>query len=114
MHKYTKTISNPWFDLIKNRTKKIEGRLNVGSFSKLQKNDMVEWINQGRKVLTLVRRVTKYPNFQVYLENEGLRNTLPIDSVKSIEDGYQVYNKYFTKESEQKFGVLAIEVIVLD
>jgi ASC-1-like (ASCH) protein len=41
MTTYTKHLSEPWFSLIKIGSKKCEGRLNKGDFSKMKKGDYI-------------------------------------------------------------------------
>ena len=40
MSTYEISVSNPWFDYIKNKKKKVEGRLNKNVFAQLKKGDM--------------------------------------------------------------------------
>lgn len=46
------------------------------------------------------------------LEKEGLENVLP--GVKSIEEGIQVYRRFYDEEKEKKYGVVAIEIEPLE
>ena len=50
----------------------------------------------------------KYKTFEEYLRTEGLENCLP--GMPSLEHGLSVYFKYFTKEDEAKYGVIAIHL----
>ena len=61
-----------------------------------------------RAIQTRVFRKTAYPTFREYLEAEGLQKCLP--GMPSMEHGLSVYFKYFTKEQEREFGVMAIEL----
>tara|TARA_B110000037_G_scaffold191061_1_gene224367 strand:+ start:69 stop:407 length:339 start_codon:yes stop_codon:yes gene_type:complete len=112
MH-YKKNVKEPWFSLIKNKQKIVEGRLNKGSSKEIKKNDIIKWVNGEESVITLIRRVTIYKNFKNYLEKEGLRNTLPHEKINNINDGINVYYKYYSKEDEEKYGILAIQMEVL-
>ena len=61
-----------------------------------------------KSVITKITRKTEYQTFKQYLETEGLNKCLP--GISDIETGLSVYFKYFTKEDEKNFGVIAIEM----
>jgi ASC-1-like (ASCH) protein len=105
------SIDSRWYDQIKLKRKTVEGRLNKGQFKELKQNDIVYWVTKDQPPLkTIIKRITVYKSFMRYIVNEGLRHTLP--SVTRLRDGLEVYYTYYTKEQEQEFGVLAIEVEV--
>lgn len=109
MAKYSEHLSEPWFTLISIGLKTVEGRKNKGKFREMQIGDIIEWKNNDfkeRKVLTRIRRKTEYKTFAEYLEHEGLNKCLP--GMPSLEHGLSVYYKYFTKEEEEEYGVVAI------
>src|SRR3989344_8636195 len=110
MVEYTKHLSEPWFSLIKLKLKKVEGRLNKSDFAKMHKNDIIYWTNNDfgpdRTIKTIITKINKYVTFKEYLENETLKKTLPC--MDNINDGLSVYYKYFTKEDEQKYGIVAV------
>ncbi len=73
--------------------------------------DIVEWTNEDfkpRSVMTRITRKAEYLTFAEYLETEGLEKCLP--GMPDLEHGLSVYYKYFTKEDEKEFGVVAIEI----
>lgn len=111
---YTETVSEPWFTLISMGLKSIEGRKNKGRFKEMKVGDIVSWINNDfapRKVLTRITGKAKYNTFKEYLDSEGLDKCLP--GIKNIDIGLSVYYKYFTKEDEKEFGVVAIRMELL-
>jgi ASC-1-like (ASCH) protein len=65
----------------------------------------------ANKKTTKITKKQKYDTFNEYLETEGLKQCLP--GISSIEDGLSVYFKYFTKEEEAEFGVVAIRLKLL-
>ena len=106
---YREHLSEPWFTLISLGLKRVEGRRNKGRFREMQVGDLVEWYNddfQPRTVLTRITRKTEYPGFQEYLSSEGMDRCLT--GMPSMEHGLSVYYKYYTKEEEAEFGVIAI------
>jgi len=111
---YVMTVSEPWFTLIKLGIKSVEGRLNKGVFENLKIGNTIEWKNNNlgeRSVLTKVTSKNVYSSFEKYLEKETLEKCLP--SFNSINDGVDVYYKYFTKQDEEKYGVVAIHLEII-
>ena len=116
---YIESILEPWFSLILLGLKTVEGRRNKGKFKEMKVGDIIQWNNfnfRPRSVLTRVTGKTEYPTFKEYLEKEGLDKCLPgmekLGSEKlGIEHGLSIYYKYFTKEDEKEFGVVAIRMI---
>jgi ASC-1-like (ASCH) protein len=110
-HVHKQHLSEPWFTLISLGLKTVEGRKNKGLFKDLEEGDLIEWFNNDfieRRVRTQVTSKKTYKTFKEYLSQEGLDNCLP--GINSIEDGLHVYFKYYTKEDEKKFGVVAIRL----
>ena len=108
---YTQHLSEPWFSLISLGLKTVEGRKNKGVFKEMQPGNIIEWYNDDflpRKILTKVIRKTTYHTFKDYLEKERLDKCLP--GIPTLEHGLSVYYKYFTKEDEANYGVIAIEI----
>lgn len=113
-HKHIEHVSEPWFTLISLGLKTVEGRKNKGKFKEMKVNDLIEWRNNDFNPRTVVTRITKkntYTTFEDYLRQEGLENCLP--GIKDIQDGKSVYFKYYTKEQEQQYGVVAIGLKVV-
>ena len=109
---YTITVKEPWFSFIKEGKKKIEGRLNRGLFQKINKNDIVIWMNRDQKVKVRITDKRVYKNFREMIEKEGLDKVLP--SIKTIDDGVNVYRQYFSETDEINNGVVAIEMNVIN
>lgn len=101
-------VSEPWFSYIKNGDKRIEGRLNKGTFSELRKKDIIEIFNKdlGDKFQVKIIKIVKYSSFEEYLVKEGLLRTLPY--IDSIKDGINIYRQFYSEEDEKKYGILAI------
>ena len=115
---YIESILEPWFSLILLGLKTVEGRRNKGKFKEMKVGDIIQWNNfnfKPRSVLTRITGKAEYPTFKEYLEKEGLDKCLPgmekLGSEKlGIEHGLSIYYKYFTKEDEKEFGVVAIRM----
>jgi len=111
---YIENVSEPWFSLILLGLKTVEGRKNKGRFKDMKVGDIVEWKNNDfkpRSVLTEIIGKAEYSTFREYLETEGLEKCLP--SIQSIDNGIDVYYKYYTKEEEKEFGVVAIRLKII-
>ncbi len=104
-------VSEPWFSLLKNKKKRIEGRLNKGTFTTLKKGEIIKFINNNDSFKVKIKKIVKYNSFKDYLSQEGLKRTLP--NINSIEDGVNIYYKYYTKEQEREYKVLAIYIKVI-
>jgi len=107
--KYSENLSEPWFSLMSLGLKTVEGRKNKGRFKEMCIGDIVEWTNEDfmkRNILTKIIAKIQYNTFQEYLESEGINRCLP--GIPTLEHGLSVYFKYFTKEEETEFGVIAI------
>jgi ASC-1-like (ASCH) protein len=112
--KYSEHLSEPWFSMISIGLKTVEGRLNKGRFNDMEIGDIIEWHNEDfkeRKILTKIIEKNKYKTFEEYLVSEGLSACLP--GIPSLEHGLSVYFKYFSKEKESEFGVVAIKIKVI-
>jgi ASC-1-like (ASCH) protein len=110
---YIENVSEPWFTLILLGLKTVEGRKNKGRFKEMKVGDIVEWTNDNfmqRSVLTRITGKAEYPTFREYLDTEGLDKCLPGMEKFGIDKGLGVYFKYYTKEDEKKFGVVAIRI----
>jgi ASC-1-like (ASCH) protein len=112
---YTMNLSEPWFTLITLGLKTVEGRLNKGRFKEMKVNDILEWQNEDfkpRKILTRLTSKKEYSLFEEYLKGEGLDKCLP--GMPTIDHGLSVYYKYYKKEDEKEFGVVAIRLELLN
>lgn len=111
---YIKSLSEPWFSLVKLKLKKCEGRINQGDFAAMKTNDTITFTNDSfgsvRRYTVKITKITKYANFKEYLETEMLKRCLP--EMDTIEDGLSVYYKYYTKEDEKK-GIVCIRMKVI-
>ncbi len=108
---YVENVSEPWFTLISLGLKTVEGRKNKGVFKDMKIGDIIKWTNDNffsRSVQTEIIGKNEYPTFQEYLESEGIEKCLP--GINDIDNGLSVYYKYYTKEDEQKYGVVAIQL----
>lgn len=105
--------AEPYFIFVKNGQKTIEGRINKGYYRFLKPNDHIIIYNEeeSESVEVVVKAVRKYPSIRQMLKTEPLKKLLP--DAKDIEDGKEIYRKFYTLEQEKEFGVIAIEIAKL-
>ena len=112
---YNKNLSEPWFSLIKLGLKKCEGRLKKGDFAEIKKGDYIKFENNDfgfeRTFRVKITSIRNYTSFREYLLNEKLEKCLP--GIDKIEQGVNIYYKYYKKEDEEKYKIIAIRVKVI-
>ena len=125
------SVQDPWFSAIARGTKTVEGRLNKGKFAEMRagtvlsisksvksKSSVKSPISSSkssprpRTVVAIVTKVVRYPNFEQYLSCEGLNRTLP--GLLSIKEGVDVYRQFYSAQDEQRYGVVAVHVTLLN
>lgn len=108
---YIEHLSEPWFSLITLGLKTVEGRRNKGKFKDMIVGQIIQWVNddfEPRSINTRIVSKQEYQTFEEYLVSEGLDKCLP--GMPSLSHGQSVYFKYFTKEDESLYGVVAIRL----
>lgn len=110
-------------DAIIDGRKTIEGRLNRGKFAQYQPGDIVELRRDIRgtdgilhdgdvaEIRVRVVAVRPYASFLEMIKAEGYQRVIP--DATSPEDAANEYDKYYSAEDQQKYGVLAIQVEVI-
>lgn len=103
-------VKEPWYTAIKESVKKIEGRLDRGSFSQMKEGDTVFWTNNKIPVETKITKIEKFKSFRDMLSKKGyLEICLP--GIESVDEGVKVYREYYPDEKiEKELGVLAIHL----
>lgn len=108
-------IERKWFNYIASRRKNIEGRIYDKKRRKIRIGDCILFIpddNGAYELLyTVVIGLRRYNSFKEMLINEGIGRVLP--DVHNINEGINVYYRYYSRAEEQKYGVLAIEIDLL-
>jgi ASC-1-like (ASCH) protein len=104
------SVNEPWFMLIAEGRKTVEGRLNKGKFKNVAVGDNVVFTNDSfgysRAHNVCVTAVKHYPSFRTYLGKERLQKCLP--GVSDFKNGVTVYRQFYSAEAEREYGVLAI------
>ncbi|XP_073266572.1 uncharacterized protein [Populus alba] len=96
-------VQEPYFSLLKDGRKTIEGRCATGDYIRIEPGDL---ILVNKIVVLKVEDVRRYASFSKMLQAENLEKVLP--GVKTVEEGVKIYRKFYTEEKEMSNGVLAI------
>lgn len=112
-HDYTAELKEPWFSLVADGKKIIEGRPYRGKWAQMKSGDIIQIENSESKqkasFKVSVVRTTRYANFHEMLMRESLSQVLP--GIKSVDKGVEVYNKIYTDQTEiAEKGVVAISI----
>lgn len=99
--------------------KTIEGRLAKGKFLSFTVGDKIllrEDIWEDGKIVNSrntgkvasILAVKQYVSFEEMLKSEGLENVLP--SAQSLQDALKIYRQFYSKNDEDKYGVVALKI----
>lgn len=99
-------VQEPYHSFIINGQKTIEGRLNKGKFATINVGDILEI--EPEKIQFDVIQKNIYSDFKSMIEKEGIKNV--ISDKQNIDRAVNIYYKFYTKEQEKEFGVVAIKI----
>jgi ASC-1-like (ASCH) protein len=105
---YELHCQDPWFSLLKEGAKSVEGRINKAPCSQIKPGDQILFYNDQDKFFATVIKVQHFISLSEYLETVGLQSALP--GISSIKEGCNVYLKFYSEEEIQKSGMLAFFV----
>ncbi|KAJ6800530.1 uncharacterized protein M6B38_200910 [Iris pallida] len=98
-------VQEPYLTQLESGRKSVEGRCAAGAYNLFGPGSVLLF---NKCLLMEVRDVRKYPSFSEMLRAEGLSTVLP--GVESVEEGVQIYRRFYTEEKELSNGVLGISV----
>ncbi|OVA03043.1 ASCH domain [Macleaya cordata] len=96
-------VQEPFLTQLRVGLKSIEGRCAVGNYNRIGPGSLLLF---NKFLLLEVQDVKWYASFSEMLNAESLEKVLP--GVKTIEEGVQIYRKFYTEEKENSNGVVAI------
>lgn len=99
---------DPWFSLIRQGIKPVEGRKATHSYKKIMAGDQILFMNGTDSFKVLVEEVRQYPSLETYFEDVTLEKALP--GIKTIEEGLETYYQWSSKEQIDRYGFLGIFV----
>lgn len=115
---YQISVREPWFSLIRNGDKTVEGRPNRGIFSRMKTGQTILFYNfdtrtrERRQFTVEITGKKMYKSFEELIATEGIENILPKQGFKTVEQAVSVYRQWYPKETERD-GVLGIHVKVV-
>ncbi|KAK4761172.1 hypothetical protein SAY87_006065 [Trapa incisa] len=86
--------------------KTIEGRCATGDYNRIGTG---AFLLVNKCLVLEVKDIRTYSSFSEMLEAECLSKVLP--GVNSVEEGVQIYRRFYTEEKEMRNGVLAIDIL---
>lgn len=111
-------------DYIIDGKKTVEGRLNRGKFKEFKVGDLI-WLRRDyrdeygrlhdgdpRQACVEVVAIRHYQTFADMIEAEGYRTVIP--NAESADAALAVYNSYYTTDEQLEYGVLAIEIALVN
>jgi len=101
-------VSPDWFQYIKSGQKTVEGRLYKSKFTDVYPGMaiFIHTQDEHMPLKMIVERVARHESFASMLEKEGLATVLP--QCPDIQTGIDIYRAFYSKEDEEKYGVVAI------
>jgi ASC-1-like (ASCH) protein len=102
------TLSEPWFEWIKNGKQKYLLKLNKGKWRNIKTNDILLMKDEkGHEIITSVEKMNIYP--QILDAYRDLKyNLLPIKGLTSY-DVEDIYLSHYSKDEIDKNGLIAIK-----
>lgn len=99
-------VQEPYYSLILNGKKNVEGRLNKGKFAQIEVGDILIIGEEKNEFIVIDKKF--YSSFQEMIESEKIENVIP--DKKTISEAVNVYYQFYTPEQEKEFGVVAIKI----
>lgn len=106
-------VSEPWFSLIRDGIKKVEGRKGSPTWVDIKIGDVI--ISNGKEKFKMkIVGINKYYGencLENYLKTEKIENVLP--GIGSIEEGMKIYMSppiNWTQQELNKYGILAFQL----
>ncbi|MBA3815070.1 MAG: ASCH domain-containing protein [Parachlamydiaceae bacterium] len=98
----------PWFSLIRQGVKTVEGRKATHLFKKIKAGDQILFTNGTEKFMAVVEDVRLYPSVEKYLEETTLEKALP--GINTMEEALEIHYLWSAKDNINEFGFLGIFV----
>ena len=110
---HRKHCAEPWCGLIKSGKKTIEGRVCKGDWLSVNIGDIVIFYDDSKECKTKIINLHKRNSF-AQLISDFKKKLLPTIDLSNIQNGVDIYRQFYTESDEQKYGVLGIEVKLVD
>jgi ASC-1-like (ASCH) protein len=111
------SLNSPWYEFVKDGTKTFEGRsLKLDKIKNLKVGDIIFFkhhtIESNPEFSVKIVAIHKFTTFREALEILGLDNTLP--GIGNVEEGVEIYHKFYKEETQLAYGVVMLEIKRLD
>jgi ASC-1-like (ASCH) protein len=103
-------LNSPWFEQVRDGRKRYEGRRNTGKFTVGQSLSITNVQDPSQTLTAQIIAIHAYPSFEAALRELGLADVLP--GVETLEAGIQIYQKYVSLATQQRDGVVMLELKV--
>lgn len=108
----TLSLQDPWFDFVKDGTKKYEGRLYSKNKRDLKKGDIITFSHytdpEQAPFTKIIKKILLFDTFEDALKMLPINQVLP--GVETIEEGIEVYRKFARIETQKILNVMMIEL----
>lgn len=108
---HTLHCQDPWFSLMKNGKKLVEGRKNSAKNSQIKAGDTIVFYFHNEQFLTQVTEVRKYVSLEAYLHDVTVEKALP--GIPTFEEAVHTYLQWNSQEEIEELGFLGIFIKVL-
>jgi len=103
-------VKEPFFGQLKDGTKRFEGRIDRGSWSLFEKDDIV-YINQNmcfeKSLRFKIINIFYYLNFEEALRDKGVDKVMP---QKTFDEAVEEYQKIYDLTIQEDEGVMLMEL----
>lgn len=105
-------LAPKWFELIKQRKKTVEGRLDKGTFAKVNPGDVIEFTKSGTddKLRVKVTDILKYPTFEDMFGLNGEQIDAALPGIESATKAVALYHKIYEPNMVKKHGTVAVHI----
>lgn len=106
--------ADPWFSLLEQGLKPVEGRKGQQKYRDLKPGDrlLFRCVGQEREFFATVERVDYFATLLDYLQGVGLEKALP--GAANLEEGLQIYATWSTPDEIERLGFVGIWIKVDD
>ena len=109
--KHEMKLQQKYYDIIKNRTKRIEIRLFDEKIQKIKIGDTIKFLkedNQDESFEVKVIGLLRYNSFEDMFKDFDI--SVLSDKSMTKDELISVLEKFYTKEKQEKYGVLGIRI----
>lgn len=99
---------DPWFSLIRDGKKRVEGRKATPKWRKLKAGDVLVFTNGSEEFETMIDRIDRFDSLDAYLLGVGVEAALP--GVSDLEKARKIYLQWSTLQEIAQWGFVGIWV----